>query len=362
MHRRNFLGGAVVLFGASRLRAQNGPPANAQLARSIADAANSVLAVFRPELRRQLEFAFDDPERRDWSNVPHFVHPRKGARFGDFNPQERAAAHGLLQTILSAQGYDKALAIMERDEFLGEHPGPRDSGEAKFGSEFYFLDVFGKPGGDAPWGVQLDGHHCAVNVTVIGNAVTVTPTFLGAEPATIPSGRHAGWQVLGGESGKGFALRNALAPGELRRAVLAEAVPDDIFTGPGREDALKVPAGVSALQGRQRDMLESLVEEYLGNVPAEVAREYRTAIQNAGFDKLHFGWMGAAEMGKPVYYRVHGPALLIEYENRAALNPASGAGANHIHTVLRVPGNDFGQDWLRRHHQQDHHGQPGPSS
>ena len=65
---------------------------------------------------------------------------------------------------------------------------------------------------------------------------------------------------------------------------------------------------------------------------------------------------GAAEVGKPVYYRVHGPALLIEYENRGALNPASGAGANHIHSVLRIPGNDFGQDWLRRHHQQDHHG------
>jgi len=124
MQRRNFLGGAVALFGSSRLRAQSGTAANAQLARSIADAANSVLSVFRPELRRQLEFAFDDPERKDWSNVPHFVHPRKGARFGDFNPQERAAAHGLLQTILSSQGYDKALAIMERDEFLASTRGP----------------------------------------------------------------------------------------------------------------------------------------------------------------------------------------------------------------------------------------------
>ena len=28
---------------------------------------------------------------------------------------------------------------------------------------------------------------------------------------------------------------------------------------------------------------------------------------------------------------------------------------NHIHTVTRVPGNDFGEDWLRRHHQEHHH-------
>jgi hypothetical protein len=373
MCRRNFLGSLALLFPSSRLGGQTKTPPKSELAGSIADAANALLAVLRPELRRQLEFAFDDPERKDWSNVPHFVHPRKGARFGDFNPQERRAAHDLLRAILSSQGYYKALQIIERDEWLSENsrpvnpaggtvPGPGTPGpdgtppsEARFGSEFYFLDVFGKPGGDAPWGVQLDGHHLAVNVTVIDNAVTVTPTFLGAEPATIPSGRHAGWQVLGGESTKAFALRNALTADEARRAVIAETVPRDIFTGPGRDDALKSLAGVSSLQGRQRNLLESLVDEYLGNVPPEVAREYRSAIQNAGFDELHFGWMGPAEMGKPVYYRVHGPALLIEYENMPPLNPSSGTGANHVHTVLRVPGNDFGEDWLRRHHQENRH-------
>jgi len=355
LHRRDFLEGLAVLLSASRLRAQPQPlPATTGLARSIADAANNLLAVLRPELRRQLEFPFDDPERKDWSNVPHFVHPRKGARFGDLNPQERMAAHQLLQTILSSQGYDKALAIMARDEFLGQHPRPGQAIGDGFGWEFYFLDVFGKVGGDEPWGVQLDGHHCAVNVTVIDNAVTVTPTFLGAEPALIPSGPHAGWRVLGGESAKGFALRKALTPDQARQAVLSETVPNDIFTGPGRDDALKAPAGVSALHDRQRDLLESLVEEYLGNVPPVVARDYRSAIQSAGFDKLHFGWMGPTEMGKPVYYRVHGPALLIEYENAMPLNPAAGPDANHIHTVLRVPGNDFGEDWLRRHHQKSH--------
>src|SRR5262245_37175840 len=171
------------------------------------------MAVLRPELRSQLEFPFEDPERKDWSNVPHSAHPRKGARMGDFNTQDRRAAHLLLRSILSSQGYGKALAIMERDEFLGENDGRvraateartgAANSAARFGSEFYFLGVFGKPGAAAPWGVQLDGHHLAVNVTVVDHRVTVTPTFLGAEPAIIPSGHHAGWEVLGGESAKG---------------------------------------------------------------------------------------------------------------------------------------------------------------
>jgi hypothetical protein len=355
LHRRKFLGSLALLFPGSQLRAQGKLPGNDQLARSIAAPASALLAVLRPRLRRQLEFAFDDLERKDWSNVPHFVHPRKGLRFGDLSPSARGPAHNLLRTILSSQGYHKARAIMERDQFLGEHRRPDDTAEPRFGGEFYFLDVFGRPGGDAPWGVQLDGHHCAVNVTIIDNAVTVTPTFLGAEPAIIPSGWYAEWQVLGAESTKAFALRNALTLDQTRQAVLAETVPPDIFEAPGREDFLKTPAGVSSLQGRQRDLLESLVEEYLGNVPLEVARDYRNALQSAGFEKLHFGWMGPVELGKPLYYRVHGPTLLIEYENMPVLNPKSGPGRNHVHTVLRVPGNDFGEDWHGRHHRQDPH-------
>lgn len=192
-------------------------------------------------------------------------------------------------------------------------------------------------------------------MTVVDSRVTVTPAFLGAEPAIIPSGHHAGWEVLGGESEKGFALRNSLTPAQTRVAVLAESIPEGIFTGPGRDDALKNPAGVAALSGRQRDLLESLIEEYLGNIPAEIARAYRAGIQKVGFGELHFAWMGPAEMGKPAYYRVHGPSLLIEYENMMPLSPASGKDANHIHTVLRIPGNDFGGDWLQQHHKQNSH-------
>ena len=51
----------------------------------------------RPELRSKYEFAFDDAYRKDWSNLPHYVHPRKGLKMGDLNPQERTAAHRLIQ-------------------------------------------------------------------------------------------------------------------------------------------------------------------------------------------------------------------------------------------------------------------------
>jgi len=237
------------------------------------------------------------------------------------------------------------------DEFLGS---ASEAARNQYGSEFYFLDVFGTPGGDDPWGVKLDGHHLALNVAVVDHNIAMTPLHLGADPAVIPSGRHAGWAVLGGETVKGFAVRNALRPEQANRAVLSENVPPDIFTLPSRDRELQTPAGISGLQGHQRDLLEALVDEYLGNLRPDVARNYRAAIQAAGFDKVHFAWMGPSEPGKAVYYRVHGPTVLIEYDNVVPPNTKLPNDPNHIHTVLRSPGNDFGDDWLRRHRLEHH--------
>lgn len=351
-NRRTFLGSLGLICAALRLHAQKKSTADPGLDRSLAEAANNFLASLRPEVRSKYEFAFDDAYRKDWSNLPHFIHARKGIKMGDLNPQERAAAHRLIQTMMSSQGYYKAEVIMGIvDEFLGS---VSESAHDHYGSEFYFLDVFGKPGGDDPWGVKLDGHHLALNVAVIDHKVSMTPLHLGADPAVIPSGRHAGWALLAGETRKGFELRNALSPEHAKQAVLSDNVPADIFTLPGRDRELQTPAGLSGLQGTQRDLLEALIEEYLGNLRPDVAREYRASIQSAGFEKVHFAWMGPAEPGKAVYYRVHGPTVLIEYDN---VFPPGGRGPNdpnHIHTVLRSPGNDFGDDWLRRHRLEHH--------
>ena len=238
---------------ALRLHAQSKAGADPGMDRSLAEAANDLLKALRPELRSQYEFAFDDAYRKDWNNLPNFIHPRKGLRMGDLNPQERAAAHRLIQTMMSSQGYYKAEVIMGIvDEFLGS---ASEAAHNQYGSEFYFLDVFGTPGGDDPWGVKLDGHHLALNVAVIDHNIAMTPLHLGADPAVIPSGRHAGWAVLGGETAKGFAVRNALRPEQANRAVLSENVPPDIFTLPSRDRELQTPAGISGLQGHQRELL-----------------------------------------------------------------------------------------------------------
>ncbi len=59
-------------------------------------------------------------------------------------------------------------------------------------------------------------------------------------------------------------------------------------------------------------------------------------------DGVHFGWAGPLAAGEPHYYRIHGPDLLLEYDNTQR-------NANHAHSVWRRPESDFGYDVLAAH-------------
>ena len=63
-------------------------------------------------IRERIQFPLDHEERRDWSKVPHAIHPRRGVSMGELNAASRMKAHQLLRTALSSQGYLKATGIM----------------------------------------------------------------------------------------------------------------------------------------------------------------------------------------------------------------------------------------------------------
>ena len=406
IHRRSVLAGIGMAVLGRKARSS---PAGATTdikpiyapatAKAIADAVSALIAELRPPLREKLQFAFNDPERKDWHNFPNMLHPRKGVRMGEMNDAERRAAHILMQTMLSGTGYLKVAGIMWHDEVFNDSalaggqgrgggrgpgngqggrgdgrgrggnpvPGVAESqsqftpeqmaaarnlgtGGGNFGATLYFIDVFGKVGSNEPWGVQLDGHHLGVNLTVIDNReVTLMPTFLGSEPALIQSGLYAGSELFGRETRLALELRNSLSTEQVRKGVLADEVPSDIFTGAERAEQLKTYQGISGLLGHQRDLAEWVVEEYIGSAPPEVARGYRDAIRNAGLDKLYFGWIGPADLTKQIYFRLHSPAILIELEKHDSIQASSGP-ANHIHSIMRTPANDYGLDWMRQHH------------
>ena len=81
-------------------------------------------------------------------------------------------------------------------------------------------------------------------------------------------------------------------------------------------------------------------------------------INKSGWDKVYFGWAGPVGPTDPYYYRVHGPTVLIEFDNNHPPGRSDGP-INHIHSVYRDPENDYGEDLLKKHLKESH-GQKKP--
>jgi hypothetical protein len=306
--------------------------------------ALAVLESFTPKQRRQAMYPIEAHERRDWHFVPR---QRPGVTLGDMQPTQQERVWTLLRVGLSQQGVQKTRDVISTEAILGElsgNPGYRDASN-------YALVFFGDPASGQPWGWRFEGHHLSLTFTIVpGQGVAVTPAFLGAHPATVPeSHAQAGFKALGTEEAEGFRLLNSLSEAQKSTVLIASKSPGDILSGPGREASLTQPAGLAfaAMTATQRQQAMTLIETYVRNAHPDVAQTELDKLTVAGIDAIHFAWAGSQTPGRPHYYRVYGPTLLIEYDNTQN-------GANHVHSVWHNPGNSFGQDLLRAHYQRAH--------
>lgn len=370
--RRKFLGGltlagiSVPMVGAVAAGQSQRPSRQITQKQyeAMTAAARNYLNTLSTELRAKAVFPFKNEERFHWHYIPTSVLPvsiqpisfaRKGVRLKEMTKEQRVAAHSLLQSALSTQGYLKATSIIHLEEVLRDLEISQGK-DAKIvvpirDSENYFFTIFGTPSKDEPWGWRVEGHHLSLNFSSISSElVAVTPAFMGANPALVPSGTHAGSRILAAEEDIARELLAKLDIKQSSQAIIATTAPNNIITENSRKAILKEFAGLPALKmdGAQRELLMRLIEEYVNNVRPDFARSQLKRIQAVGVEKIHFAWAGGVERGQPHYYRLHSPALLIEYDN-------TDSDANHIHSVCRDLENDFAEDMLLKHYKESNH-------
>jgi hypothetical protein len=312
-------------------------------AQEMADAANNFLASLTPDQKTKAVYQFKDDERLDWHFIPK---PRKGLPLREMSSPQRLLAHALIASGLSQRGYQKATTIMSLEQILYDLEDKAPHRDA----DLYYLTVFGQPGKES-WGWRVEGHHLSANFAFNADHVlSVTPLFLGANPAQILSGPRKGLRVLGGEEDLGRQLVKSLDPAQLKQALVLTNTPRDIITGADRKAKVLEPLGIAAadLTPPQRELLLALLKEYVQRCRAELAEADLKEIREAGDKNLHFAWAGGLEPGQGHYYRVQGPTFLMEYDNTQDR-------ANHIHSVWRDLRNDFGEDPLRKHYEQGGH-------
>jgi uncharacterized protein DUF3500 len=303
--------------------------------------------------RAAATFPFVTPERFVWAYTPG---PRQGLAIRDMRPDQRAASSAIVSSAMSSRTAGEIAAIIALETVLGEieQAGGR-AGWLRRDPELYWFAVFGDPGSGSPWSWRVGGHHVAIHVTVVDDLVVgVTPSFLGANPAVIPSGPGAGSRTLPGEEELARAVLDELTREERDVAVVDGAAPADILTGTGRlADLRSVPAGIrhADLGSPRRAALERLIRHYLERVRPEVAEAAWERIIAAGLGDTTFAWAGSDIPGRGHYYAIRGPSFVIEYDNTQN-------GANHIHAVWRDLENDWGEDLLAEHLAAAHRADP----
>jgi Protein of unknown function (DUF3500) len=335
--------------------------------------------------------AESDAERRRWFYTPT---DHGGLTLGAQRPSQQRLAHQLVAAGLSAAGYVTVATIIGLDNVLDYVEGWSVDWGRERGRDpgLYYLRVFGEPGGAAPWGWRFGGHHVSLNNLVVDGAVrSMTPCFLGADPASSPLLGPAPLRPLAGAEDLARELVRSLDPGRAARAILLDRAPADIvggnrsrladgdqmmylrdvwrqpFTDPElagrvaqmdaaaelangydagdyqRTSLTTVPKGLPAreLDAGQRDLLRALLATYLGRVPDGLSPQ-PDYDDDAVLDAVCLAWAGPTAPGQPLYYRLQGPRLLIEYDNVQR-------HANHAHSVWRDPAADFGYDALGAH-------------
>lgn len=333
----------------------------------MARAAQHFLATLSPAQRSiAMRSLADEPARTGWHYLPDNVVKRRGLPLGDLAPDQRKALHAMLTVALSSQGYGKLTRTIWLEELL--HASEREAlarsdetGEAREqrkqrlrsrDPELYFVTVFGDPAGP-DWGWTLDGHHFAVNFTVVKGQVAFTPMFLGANPQTIPAGAHAGERSMQQAVDKAFRLAAALGAPQRAVALVSATTPDNFPADKGQP----LPAdgiGIAAdhLDPPQRRLLSELLDEFVGDTAEETAARQMRAIERDGWSKLRLAWWGSMDDPERRFLvRVHGPSILVElFRERMP----DGSPANHLHAIVRDPRNDYGADWLGRHYREHH--------
>jgi len=314
-------------------------PTSVQVVRQMVDQAKALLAALDKSQQEKLSFSFtDNKQRENWSNLPVGIVPRAGLRMGDLSQVQRESVFALLKVTLSERGFQQVIDNMNGDQFL------KDSGRGRsdFGSDEYYISILGKPSVTEPWMWQFGGHHLAINATVVGSNVTLSPSLTGGQPVDY-EWKSKPIRQLAEEEDTAYQLVASFSDKQRQLAVVEQRISD-----------LRFGPGVSSLEPRQeglpfRDMTDEqkaliteLIQHRIGVLNPTHAKLAMNKISDA-LPETFFSWHGSTTEGKAASFRIQSPALLIEY----CPQQMGGTATDHLHAMYRDPSNDYGLGWIR---------------
>ena len=330
--------------------------AQSKTATAMRQAATAFVGSLMPEQRAKAVMDFNNAERFVWQEAPGV---RSGVVLRELTDAQRKLAMELLRASVGEGAYRRIQMSIAREPVLSTLQKTPE-GQALRHPDLFYVTVFGTPSAASPWAWTFEGHHISTHFTVAGDRVVTTPMFLGSQPEDLRAAGLEGTasaaaakipvslagRIMEPEEAKGRALVQSLDAKQRQVAVFDRTEKRDADMLTGINTRRVTPLGSPGLPARQmtaqqKAMLVSLVDEYLGRFPTEVAADrHRRLLEGTALDDVHFQWSGGVQPGQAHAYIVQGPSFLIEYaQNR---NNAVG----HVHTLWRDFTGDFGGEIL----------------
>jgi hypothetical protein len=311
-------------------------------------AAEAFLATLSDEQIESVSYDYDDETKTtSWSNFPVTFVDRAGLNLADPTDEQKTAAMGVLEALLSDEAYATVTGIIGGDEYLLENS---TSTEDSLGQ--YYIAFFGDPSDTSAWEVQFGGHHLGINATLDGSAdaITFAPTHLGVQPAVYINADGDEVQAFSTIYETAFAFYDSLS--EAQKADLYQG--DEVAAmvcAPGGTCDYPTGTGLSGadLTDEQKQLLLAVIANWAGMSDEETTATALAAIE-ATLDETYINWSGATVYdmteGDGIYFQISGPNAYIEFASQSGSAGAdvSGvvtAGWGHVHTIYRDPSNDY---------------------
>ena len=295
--------------------------------RVVTEAAVTWLSSLDETLVDQLRYCLGDTEMASWTNVPG--KRSGGIQFRDMTVSQQRLAWNLLSTLLSKEGFFKARLIATDITAI--------AGATPEGS--HTLVLFGDPVNDGAWGLQVDGHHLALNFLIQNSAIVLAPAFLGTQPRSV-NGKFP----LKTEASLGRKLIATLGDEERLAAKQDALIGRDVIVGSGRGQRDRgidfdvtsfdgIGVRIGSLSTGSEVVVQTIMAAYVNNLATPFSNRVLNVIGATTDD----GYVVYDERGSEIYYRIYVPnRLLIEYND---------VSHDHVHTILRLLGDDVYSDY-----------------
>ena len=315
---------------------------NKSTIKKMQEAASSFYDNLDAKARNKALFHYLDGERIFWYYPPLNRH---GLPLKDMTKKLKSLVFTLLETGLSSDAFNQTLQIINHELILKELEIRENIKTFVRDPERYYFTIFGNPKSKDPWGWRFEGHHVSIHFSIWSDKIiSVTPLFLGVNPAEVKDGDSKGLRILKKREDLAFELVNSMSKDQHHIATIYENTPKDIITYNSSRVTVPVVEGISwdELKIGQQKLLKLLIAEYVNQVNPNLVKSKLEYLASNTLKSVKFGWAGSINLGEAYYYRIHGGNLFIELDNYQS-------GANHVHSVWRDVENDFAQDVLRKH-------------